>query len=58
MPVLEVAAPGLTTEAVAAARAAHGPNLLATGSGSGLLATLKEVVLEPMFLLLRAACAV
>ena len=58
MPVLEVAAPGLTTEAVAAARAAHGPNLLATGSGSGLLATLKEVVLEPMFLLLLAACAV
>ena len=56
MPVLEVDAPGLTTEAVAAARAAHGPNLLATGSG--LLATRKEVVLEPMFLLLRAACAV
>ena len=58
MPVPDVAAPGLTTEAVAASRAAHGPNLLATSSNSGLLATLKEVVLEPMFLLLLAACAV
>ena len=58
MPVLDIAAPGLSTEAVAASRAAHGANLLVTNSRSGLVVTLKEVVLEPMFLLLLAACAV
>ncbi len=49
---------GLTTEAVAAARAAHGRNILTSNAPSGLLTTLREVVLEPMFLLLLAACAV
>ena len=50
--------PGLTDQAVAAARAAHGSNVLTTTNGSGWLNTLREVVLEPMFLLLLAACAV
>ena len=50
--------PGLTTETVAASRAAHGSNLLATSSKSGWASTLKEVVLEPMFLLLLTASAV
>ncbi len=49
---------GLTDEAVAAARAAHGRNVLTTNKHTGLLATLREVVTEPMFLLLLAACAV
>ncbi|SET36369.1 cation transporting ATPase C-terminal domain-containing protein [Hymenobacter actinosclerus] len=46
---------GLCTEAVAAA---HGRNVLPASAQSGLLATLRDVVLEPMFLLLLAACAV
>ncbi|OGX85416.1 haloacid dehalogenase [Hymenobacter lapidarius] len=49
---------GLTDEAVSAARAAHGRNVLTTATHSGLLATLRDVVTEPMFLLLLAACAV
>ena len=58
--VAETAAttPGLTDAAVAAARAAHGRNMLPEANGSGLLATLRDVVLEPMFVLLLAACAV
>ncbi|SDY47876.1 cation-translocating P-type ATPase [Hymenobacter psychrophilus] len=52
------ALPGLTTAAVAAARTAHGRNVLAAPAHSGLAATLREVVTEPMFLLLLAACAV
>ncbi|SFP94648.1 cation-translocating P-type ATPase [Hymenobacter arizonensis] len=51
-------APGLTDEAVTAARAAHGRNVLTTNAHSGLLATLRGVVTEPMFGLLLAACAV
>ncbi|MFC6222782.1 cation-translocating P-type ATPase [Hymenobacter artigasi] len=51
-------APGLTSKAVLAARLTHGPNVLPAAKGSGLLATLREVVLEPMFLLLLVACAV
>jgi Ca2+-transporting ATPase len=50
--------PGLTDAAVAAARAAHGRNVLTSTAHSGVLATMREVVLEPMFLLLLAACAV
>ena len=50
--------PGLNSDAVAASRAAHGRNVLPAAHGSGLLATLRDVVLEPMFLLLLAACAV
>jgi Ca2+-transporting ATPase len=57
MPLL-APAPGLTSKAVLAARLAHGPNVLPAAKGSGLLATLREVVLEPMFLLLLVACAV
>ena len=51
-------APGLTDAAVLAARAAHGRNVLPDANNSGLLATLHDVALEPMFLLLLAACAV
>ncbi|MBD2716886.1 cation-translocating P-type ATPase [Hymenobacter sp. BT646] len=59
MPLLpDAPAPGLTDEAVAASRAAHGRNVLTAAAHSGLLATLREVVTEPMFLLLLAACAV
>ena len=50
--------PGLTDEAVAQSRAAHGRNVLTANAPSQLLTTMKEVVLEPMFLLLLAACAV
>ena len=60
-PVPPTAAPpplGLTDAAVAAARAAHGRNVLLATSRIGWLVTLQEVVLEPMFLLLLAACAV
>ena len=49
---------GLTAEAVAESREKHGRNVLGTESQSGLLITMKEVVAEPMFLLLLAACAV
>ena len=49
---------GLTDEAVTGARVAHGRNVLAAASHSGLWATMKEVVTEPMFLLLLVACAV
>ncbi|AII53920.1 cation-translocating P-type ATPase [Hymenobacter sp. APR13] len=46
---------GLTDAAVAAARRAHGSNTLAASAGAGWLGTLKEVVLEPMFLMLLTA---
>ncbi|AHJ97524.1 cation-translocating P-type ATPase [Hymenobacter swuensis] len=47
----------LTDDAVAASRAAHGPNLLNTQPGSSLLTTLRDIVTEPMFVLLLAASA-
>lgn len=50
--------PGLTDEAVAASRAKHGANTLPAKARSGLLATLKDVATEPMFLLLLASCTV
>ncbi len=50
--------PGLTSAAVAASRSAHGRNALTINSETGWLTTVKEVALEPMFLLLLAACAV
>ena len=50
--------PGLTDDAVARSRAEHGRNILLTEARSGVWITLKEVVSEPMFLLLLAACAV
>ena len=49
---------GLTTAAAAQSRADHGSNALNTRQRSGLLVTAKDVFLEPMFLLLLAACAV
>ncbi|WP_310394197.1 cation-translocating P-type ATPase [Hymenobacter sp.] len=55
-PVLS--APGLTEAAVAGSREKHGRNVLAAEAQTGLLATMKEVATEPMFLLLLAACAV
>ena len=48
--------PGLSPDAVAQSRAAHGPNVLTTTADSGVWITLKEVVTEPMFLLLLVAC--
>ncbi len=50
--------PGLSTAEVATSRAAHGPNVLPDNAPTGLLATLKDVVTEPMFLLLLVACGV
>jgi P-type Ca2+ transporter type 2C len=50
--------PGLTDEAVAESRAKHGRNSLTVNAPSHLLTTMKEVVTEPMFLLLLAACAI
>ena len=62
MPTTTLAAPpqlpGLSTVQVAAARAAHGPNVLPDNAPTGLLATLKDVATEPMFLLLLVACGV
>ncbi|WP_041951885.1 cation-translocating P-type ATPase [Spirosoma spitsbergense] len=49
---------GLTDQAVDRSRADHGRNVLSTKSGMSLLTTVKEVVTEPMFLLLVAACTV
>ncbi|MBO0947159.1 cation-translocating P-type ATPase [Fibrella forsythiae] len=49
---------GLTDNAVAQSRVEHGRNVLTVDAGSGLLSTVKEVVLEPMFLLLVAACTI
>ncbi|RYF75377.1 MAG: HAD family hydrolase, partial [Cytophagaceae bacterium] len=49
---------GLTDNAVEQSRAEHGRNLLTVDAGSGLLGTVKEVVLEPMFLLLVTACTI
>ncbi len=50
--------PGLADQAVAQSRAAHGANTVPVGAAPGLWAMGKEVVREPMFLLLLAACAV
>ena len=50
--------PGLTDEAVAESRAKNGRNRLTVNAPSQLLATMKEVVTEPMFLLLLVACAI
>ncbi|WP_229374725.1 P-type ATPase [Fibrella rubiginis] len=48
---------GLSPDAVTQSRATHGPNVLTATAGSGVWGTLKEVVTEPMFLLLLVACA-
>lgn len=53
-----VATRGLTHEAADQSRASHGPNVFSSGRSSGLPATLREVVTEPMFLLLLLAAAV
>lgn len=49
---------GLSDQAVSSSRAEHGQNILDSHAGSHLFATVKEVILEPMFLLLVLACAV
>ena len=49
---------GLTAAAADRSRAEHGSNALSNRSRSGLLVTAREVVVEPMFLLLLVACAV
>jgi P-type Ca2+ transporter type 2C len=47
---------GLTNAAVAQSLAENGQNILVVKTGSHLVATVKEVVSEPMFLLLLVAC--
>ena len=49
---------GLTEADVAKSRIDHGRNTFTSTAGSPLLTTLKEVVLEPMFLLLAVASAI
>jgi Ca2+-transporting ATPase len=49
---------GLTQGAAVQSRAAHGQNVFSGVRPSSLLATLRGVVTEPMFLLLLVACAV
>ena len=49
---------GPSDEAVTESRAKHGRNVLTVNAPPVLLTTLKEVVTEPMFLLLLAACAI
>ena len=49
---------GLTDAATLQSRAKHGRNVVGTRGRSNLSSTLMEVVKEPMFLLLLAACAV
>ena len=49
---------GLSPEAAVQSRAEHGRNVIGADQRSSLLTTLREVVTEPMFLLLLLACAV
>ncbi|MGF2411960.1 cation-translocating P-type ATPase [Ferruginibacter sp.] len=49
---------GLTTEQVTASRQQHGSNTLEMKEDRVLLEVLKEVVLEPMFIILLAACII
>lgn len=49
---------GLTNEQVTASRQQYGSNTLEMQEDRVLLQVLKEVVLEPMFILLLAACIV
>ncbi len=49
---------GLTTEQVKASRESYGSNTLELQENRLLLQVLKEVVLEPMFILLLAACII
>ncbi len=51
-------AEGLTDQQVAESRKLHGSNELETEDDHVLLNVLKEVVLEPMFILLLAACII
>lgn len=49
---------GLTDEAVRQSRLSAGRNILTTNAKTGLFTTIKDVVTEPMFLLLVVACAI
>ncbi|MEQ1800195.1 MAG: cation-transporting P-type ATPase, partial [Lacibacter sp.] len=49
---------GLTTEQVNISRSRHGSNTLEMQEDRVFLQVLKEVVLEPMFILLLAACII
>jgi Ca2+-transporting ATPase len=49
---------GLTDDAVAKSSAEHGRNILTTNNGGALFTTIKEVVTEPMFLLLLVASTI
>ncbi|MBF9236873.1 cation-translocating P-type ATPase [Hymenobacter sp. BT683] len=57
MQPLPLATKGLHSEAVVRSRAANGRNVFAAANSSGGLMLVKEVVTEPMFLLLLVACA-
>ena len=49
---------GLTPEQVTVSRQQHGSNTLEMQGDRVLLQVIKEVVLEPMFILLLAACII
>lgn len=49
---------GLTEKAVLTSRAQHGRNIVVSNARMGIFATVKEVVTEPMFLLLLLACII
>jgi P-type Ca2+ transporter type 2C len=58
MPETPLPPPGLTDEAVTQSRAEHSRNTLTVKAKNGFWAMMNEVVTEPMFLLLLAACAI
>ena len=58
MPALNNEIKGLTDAEVVASRAKFGVNVQVTKSKTGLLASLIEIVKEPMFLLLVAASTI
>ena len=49
---------GLTDKTVLTSRARHGRNVVVSKARTGILATVKEVVTEPMFVLLLLACII
>ena len=49
---------GLSDELVSKSRTEFGANTMPTSHGGSFLAVLKEIILEPMFLLLLAACVI
>jgi P-type Ca2+ transporter type 2C len=58
MPETPLPTPGLTDEAVTRSRVEHGRNTLTVNTENGFWVTMKDVVTEPMFLLLLVACGI